>query len=447
MIDVDLIVEGKYVLTMVEGAKPIEDGAVAITAGKIVDVDSASVITKKFKPARKLGGHNKIVFPGLINTHTHAAMVYFRGLADDLPLKQWLEDHIWPAEGKWLSVEFIADAVELACLEMLLAGITIYNDMYFFEDEAAKVSNQMGMRAVLGAGVLDFPTSSAKDADGHIENAKRFIENWLGDELITPSIAPHAPYTCSPDTFKKVKAVAEYYDVPLHTHLAETESEITIVYNMYGSTPVKLLNSIGFLDKRVVAAHCVWVSDDEIDILADKKVGVSHCIESNLKLSSGIAPVVKMLERGVHVTLGTDSAASNNDLDIISEMAIAARLHKAMVKDPTVLNAEQTLTMATRYGAEALGLDKKIGTLEQSKAADLVIVDIKKPHLMPFYDVYSLIVYTMRSSDVESVIVNGELVVHNGHSTKKDENEILEKVLWWSDKIKHDSIYMKRKRT
>ncbi|KWT91691.1 amidohydrolase [Candidatus Magnetominusculus xianensis] len=435
MLDVDYIISGDYVLTMVDGMPPLRGAAIAVRNGKIVDIGDSKTIAYTYNPRKNIGGSGKAVLPGLINTHTHAAMVYFRGIADDLPLREWLEVHIWPAEGKWLSDEFVGDATELACCEMLKAGITTYNDMYFFGDSTASVTKKMGMRAVLGAGVLDFPTAAASNATEYIEHAERFIKDWLGDDLITPSIAPHAPYTCSPQTYMKAKQVAQRYGVPLHTHLSETQFEVDEAKKKYGKSPVELLDDIGFLDETVIAAHCVWVSGKEIEILAKRNTGVAHCIESNLKLASGIAPVVAMLKQGVAVALGTDGAASNNDLDVFSEMAIAARIHKAVSGDPTALNAITALTMATSTGAKVLGMGDKTGTLEAGKSADIIIVDLNKPHLTPFYDIYSLIVYSMKSLDVESVMVNGKLLVDGGKCLFMDEQEIMDKAVWWKNKV------------
>lgn len=432
---VDYIICGDYVLTMNENMDLIRGGAVAVKGSKIVDVNTSHNILKKYSSGEIIEGKDKVILPGFINTHTHAPMVYFRGLADDLPLKEWLEGHIWPAENHWLSPEFISDAVELACLEMLKAGVTTYNDMYFFGDSAAVATKKIGMRAVLGAGILDFPSASAKNTDEYLKNAARFSKDWKGDELITPCIAPHAIYTCSPDTFKKAKKLAEKFDLPLHIHLSETEWEVNEIISRYGKRPVAHLESIGFLDERVLAAHCVWLDNEEIEILAKRNVGVSHCIESNLKLASGIAPVVKMLKAGIKVTFGTDGAASNNDLSILSEMSTAAKVHKVMEKDPTVLNSKTALLMATRWGAEVLGLGNKIGSIEKDKFADIVIINLKKPHLAPIYDVYSHIVYSAIESDVEQVFVNGRMVINNRMLITYSEGHILQKALEWGRKI------------
>ncbi len=441
MTKADIIVKADYVLTMDKDFTLISDGAIALKSNKIVLVGPAEEVAAKYESDSVIGGSGKVAFPGLVNTHTHAAMVYFRGLADDLPLKVWLEEHIWPAEEKWLSNEFVGDAVELACLEMLKAGITVYNDMYFFGDAVARATKQVGMRAVVGAGILDFPSKTAKTSDEYFANAEEFIRGWAGDDLIVPAVAPHAPYTCSPDTMIRAWELSGKYHIPMHLHLAETEWELNEVTKRYGKRPVMLLDSIGVLDERVMAAHCVWIDDEEIEILAHRKTGVAHCIESNLKLASGIAPVVKMLKAGVKVTYGTDGAASNNDLNILGEMSTAAKVHKAVSGDPTALNAKQALLMATRWGAEALGLGSITGSLGAGKAADIVLADLKKPHLAPLYDIYSHVVYSMNSADIDTVLVNGKIVLNEGISTTTDESEILEKAREWGKKIFSASVY------
>jgi 5-methylthioadenosine/S-adenosylhomocysteine deaminase len=435
VINIDYIINADYVLPMDENLTIIRDGAIAVKGNRILKAGSSQEISQTYTSKTVIDGKNKAVFPGLINTHTHAAMVYFRGIADDQPLKEWLEHHIWPAENRWLSPEFISDAIELACLEMLKGGITAYNDMYFYEDAAAETTKRIGMRAVLGAGVLDFPTKSARTSDEYFFNAETFIKDWKGDNLITPCIAPHALYTCGPETLKMARRIAETHDVPIHIHLSETRWEMEEIRNRYGMMPVVYLESLGFLDERVLAAHCVWLTDHEIKILARRGVGVSHCIESNLKLASGIAPVVKMLGAGVKVTFGTDGAASNNDLNILSEMSTAAKLHKAASEDPTALDAKTALLMATRWGAEVLGLGNITGSIEEGKAADLVMVNLNKPHLIPLYNIYSHIVYAMRSSDVEMVMVDGKVVVNDGKLMTADESGVLQKARDWSAKI------------
>jgi 5-methylthioadenosine/S-adenosylhomocysteine deaminase len=436
MQDVDYIISGGYVLPMDEGLTVISDGAVAVKGCEIVDVGNSDEIFGKYSPGTVIKEEGSVILPGLINTHTHAAMVYFRGIADDLPLTDWLNKHIWPAENNWLSPEFISDAIELACLEMLKGGVTTYNDMYFYEDAAGRTAKEIGMRAVLGVGILDFPSKSAATAEEYFANAESFIKDWKGDELITPCIAPHALYTCGPDSLRRARAMAEKYDIPLHIHLSETEWEVREVMSRYKKRPVEHLEALGFLGENVLAAHCIWVEDKEIELLAKRKVGVSHCMESNLKLASGFAPVASMLAEGVKVTFGTDGAASNNDLNIISEMSTTAKVHKALSNNPTVLDARTILCMATRWGAEALGLGDKVGSLEKGKMADIITINLNKPHLIPMYDVYSHIVYAAMASDVETVMVNGKLVVHKRKLQTAEESEILDKAKKWCLKIR-----------
>lgn len=433
----DYILKADYLLTMEGDLSVITDGAVAVIGDSIADAGPFSDISKKYNSDNVIGGKDKVIFPGLINTHTHAAMVYFRGLADDLPLHEWLEKHIWPAEGKWMSAGFVEDAVSLACLEMLRAGVTTYTDQYFFQSTAAKKVSKIGMRGVLGAGVIDFPfTGYASSVEDYFTNAENLINEFRDDELITPCIAPHATYTCSPENYQRANEISAKYNVPIHTHVAETEFEISQIKERYGKTPVEHLDSIGLLTDRFIAVHCVWLTDRDIEILAERGSGVSHCIESNLKLASGIAPVPKLLKTGVKVALGTDGAASNNNLSILSEMSMAAKVHKAASSDPTVLDSRTALLMATRNGAEILGLGDRTGSIREGKKADIVIADLNKPHLTPIYDIYSHIVYSMHSSDIETVMVNGKIVIDNGRPTTLDEEKIMSKAKEWQGKIK-----------
>jgi 5-methylthioadenosine/S-adenosylhomocysteine deaminase len=432
---VDYILCGRFVVTMDRDLTLIENGAVAVRDGIIVDIGPEEVIAKNYS-GQKLGNSHKLIMPGLINTHTHAAMVYFRGLADDLPLKEWLEKHIWPAEARWLSPDFVRDASELACLELIKAGVTAFNDMYFFSDETAEVAKTFGMRATIGLGILDFPTPGGKNPDDYLKKAEDFIVRWKDSNLIKPAVAPHAIYTCSQNTLLRAMDLARKYKIPVHIHLSETEWEVKEAIKNYNKRPVEYLHSIGFLDSSVVAAHCVWLDNNEIDLVAQKGVYVSHCPESNLKLASGIAPVSEMLKKGVKVTFGTDGAASNNDLDVLSEVSLAARLHKAASSDPTVLDAKTALKGATLWAAEAIGLGGIIGSIEKGKRADIIICDLDKPHLTPLYDIYSHIVYAMKSSDVETVMIDGRIVMNERTLKTVDEKEVLKKAEHWSSKIK-----------
>ncbi len=293
------------------------------------------------------------------------------------------------------------------------------------------------MRGVLGAGVIDFPfTGYAKSVDDYFTNAENLINNWKDSEMIFPCIAPHATYTCRPENYKKANEISAKYSVPIHTHLAETQFEVAECQKRYGKTPVEYLYNIGLLSERLSAAHCIWLNDNEIELLAKNNVGVSHCIESNLKLASGIAPVPKLLDAGVKVAFGTDGAASNNDLSILGEMSTAAKVHKAISGDPTTVDSKTTLLMATKNGAEILGLGDKVGTLKPGKKADLVVASLDSPHLTPIYDIYSHITYCMRPSDIETVMVNGKIVINKGKLTTMNEAEIMNKAKTWQDKIK-----------
>jgi 5-methylthioadenosine/S-adenosylhomocysteine deaminase len=436
MEQVEYLVCGDYLLTMEEGdGAVLRDGALAVSGGRILEVGPREELSRKYAPGKILSGERRAVMPGLVNTHTHAAMVLLRGFADDLPLKEWLEGHIWPAENRWLGPEFVRDAGELACLEMLKAGITAFGDMYFFEEVTAETVKRLGMKAVLGAGVLDFPTKTTTGADDCLRKGEEFIRQWKGDEQVRPCIAPHSAYTCGPETLRKAEEIASRHGVMVHTHLFETEGEVADIQKKYGKRPVKLLDETGILNERLLAAHCVWLDDEEIDLLAERKVKVSHCAESNLKLASGFAPVPRMLEAGIKVSLGTDGAASNNDLNILSEMSTAAKLHKAVSGDPTVLDSYTVLRMATCWGAEAIGL-KDTGCLRAGNSADIVTIDLDKPHLTPLYNVCSHLVYTVRASDVDTVMVNGRVVVEGGRLATADEKEILSKARQWADRIK-----------
>lgn len=433
----EFIVRGKYVITMNEKDEIIEDGAVFVKDGIIKDIGTFSEILKKYKDSISIYGNSySAVMPGFINTHTHAAMVLFRGIADDLPLKVWLTEHIWPKEAKFLSPEFVYDGTALACYEMLRNGTTTFNDMYFFTESIAKAAKDLKIRAVVGQGVLDFPTVSGKGAEDYLRAAEEFIEKFKDDDFIIPAVAPHAIYTCSKETLLKSKNLALKYNTPIHIHLSETFHEVDECIKSYGVRPVKYLERIGFLEGKILAAHSVWVDDEEIELMAKYNVAVSHCIESNLKLSSGIAPIAKMLKRGVVVSMGTDGAASNNNLDLLEEISIAAKVQKGITANPTEINVKSCMKMLTIWAAKALGVDNQLGSIEIGKKADIIIMNLRKPHLQPIYDIYSTIIYSAKASDIEDVFVNGIPVILNGKHQFIDEDELIDKALWWAEKIK-----------
>jgi len=432
------IVRAQYLITMNKKEQIIENGAVVVKNGRIADIGEFGEILKKYKEQIPVyGNSHSALMPGFINTHTHAAMVLFRGIADDLPLKQWLTEHIWPREAKFLSEEFVYDGTLLACLEMLKSGTTTFSDMYFFTESIAKAAKDAGIKAVVGQGVLDFPTPSGSGAKDYLAKAEDFIKNFKSDDYIIPAVAPHAIYTCSRETLLSCKELALKYNVPMHIHLSETFQEVEESLNRHGLRPVKYLDSIGLLEAKIIAAHCVWLNEEEIEIMAKHNVGVSHCIESNLKLSSGIAPVAKMIRKGVKVSMGTDGAASNNNLDLLEEISIAAKVQKGITADPRVLDVKTCMKMLTIWAAEGLGLEKEIGSIEVGKKADMILMNLRKPHLQPIYDIYSTIIYSAKASDIEDVFVNGVPVILNGRAQFIDEDEIIDKALWWSERIKN----------
>ncbi len=432
------IIRGRYIITMNEKDEVIENGALVIEEDRIIEIGKFEEILKKYKDPKipLFGNSNSLLMPGFINTHTHAAMVLFRGIADDLPLQQWLQDHIWPLEGKFLSEEFVYDGTKLACLEMLKSGTTTFNDMYFFTESIAKAAKELKIRAVIGQGIIDFETPSGKGPEDYFKKAIEFIEKYEKDETVIPALAPHAIYTCSKETLLKSKELALKYNVPRHIHLSETYHEVTEALKIFGTRPVNYLKKIGFFEGIIIAAHCVWLNDEEIEIMAQHQVGVSHCIESNLKLSSGIAPVCKMIKKGIKVSLGTDGAASNNNLNLLEEISITAKVQKGITGDPTVLDVKTSMKMLTIWAAKALGLDHLIGSIEIGKKADIVVMNLRKPHLQPVYDIYSTIIYSAMASDIENVFVNGIPVILDSKHQFIDEDEIIDKAIWWANKTR-----------
>ncbi|MBX7222356.1 MAG: amidohydrolase [Blastocatellia bacterium] len=410
---VDIILRGGPVVTMDGDRHLYENGLVAIKGDRIVAVGDARELAARYKAKTVIDTTGKAVLPGLINTHTHVPMALFRGVADDLMLQEWLTKYIFPAEAKNVNREFVRAGTRLGCLEMIQGGTTCYVDMYYFEDEIAAVTEAAGMRAVLGETVIDFPVPDAKTPQEGLAYAENFIKKYKGNALITPAIAPHAPYTCSPDLLKAAKALSDKLESPLVTHLAEDYSEVGIITERYKARPVEHVEKLGILGPRTIAAHVIQVTPEEIQILKNRGVGVAHNPQSNMKLAAGVCPVPQMLKAGLAVGLGTDGAASNNDLSMFEEMDSAAKLHKEFSKDPTVVNAREALEMATIRGAQAIHLDKEIGSLETGKRADLIVVDIDTPHQWPVYNLYSTLVYATKAGDVTTSIINGKIVMRD----------------------------------
>lgn len=411
---VDFVIGARYVVTMDGARRVIGNGAVAVRGERIVAVGTQSEIGKQFKAKRQIHSSDGILMPGLINTHTHAPMVLFRGIADDLRLQEWLEKFIFPAEAKNVTPAFVRWGTKLACAEMLLSGTTTYADMYYFEEVVADATKECGMRGVLGQTVIGFPAPDAKTQSEALAHAESFIRRFEHDPLIVPAIAPHSPYTVPDELMKASRALANRYGVPMLIHLSETKRENEEMQAKRGMSPTKALESLGALTGRTLAAHGVWVDDEDMRLLKARNVGVAHCPSSNMKLASGVAPVVKYLAEDVAIGLGTDGAAgSNNDLDLLEEADLAGKLQKVTSGDPRVLPALQAIEMATIRGARALGLEKEIGSLESGKRADLITIRITGPHAIPMYNVYSHLASVLKGSDVRDVMVNGRLVVRD----------------------------------
>ncbi len=433
MKEADLILtDVSYILTMDENLTEYRDADIVIKGDRIVDIGKDK---KNEYYGKTIVCKDKIAIPGLINTHTHAAMTLLRGYGSDNPLKVWLEEYIWPVEGKFVSYEFVKDGTEIAVYEMLRNGITTFVDMYFYENAVADVLNTVGIRGVLASGILDFPVPGAKTPDEAIDKTEEFYKEHQNTEYITVAVGPHAPYTCSPETLKKAMDLAEKYNLLYHIHLSETKFEVEQIKEKYGNTPIKHLETLGLLKENVLAAHVVHPTDEEIELMAKRNVKVSHCPESNLKLASGIAPIPKMLEAGICVSIGTDGTASNDDLDIIGEISTAAKLHKGYNLNPTVVNSKEALLMATREGAKAIKQYDKIGSLEIGKKADITLIDITQPHLNPLFDPYTQIVYSSKGLDVDTVIINGDIKVLNKEVLVLDKDYILEKAILWKNRI------------
>lgn len=433
---VDIIIRGGTVVTMDGSSRVIANGAVAVKRERIVAVDTAAEIAARYAAPRIINAAGKVVMPGLINTHTHVPMVLFRGIADDLVLMEWLQKYIFPAEAKNVDEQFVRWGTRLGCLEMIRGGTTTFVDMYYFEDAIADETARAGMRAVLGETLIDFPAPDNKTWDAGITYMEKFAAKWQGHSLITPAIAPHAPYTVSTDHLRQAHGFSERHGVPLLIHVAEDQAEVKTIQERYGASSVAYLDRIGLLDARVIAAHMVWPTSDDIALLAKRSVGVAHCPQSNMKIAAGAAPVPQMLKAGVAVGLGTDGAASNNDLNLWEEMDTAAKLHKLTSKDPTVINAREALEMATIRGARAIHQDKEIGSLEAGKRADIIIVDVSSAHQTPMYNVYSHLVYATKASDVQTVIVNGRVVMANRRVLTIDERAVRAKASEYRDRIR-----------
>jgi 5-methylthioadenosine/S-adenosylhomocysteine deaminase len=424
---VDLVVRHGTVVTIDPGHRVIADGGLAVEGGAIAAVGTAAEIDAAFRGRETLDAQGGIVMPGFVNAHGHAPMVLFRGVADDLRLMDWLTKYIFPAEAKNVSAPFVKAATRLAALEMIRSGTTTFVDMYYFEDQVAEAAKEAGLRGVLGSTLIEVPGGApdAKTIPEALALAGRFLERWSGDPLIVPAVAPHSAYLCSPETLKSARALADRYRAPLLIHLSEVMDEQKTIKERYGKTSTEHLRDLGFLRKGVLGAHGVWLSESDRAILKANDVGIAHCPQSNMKLASGAAPVAAMLAEGLRLGLGTDGAASNNDLDMFEEMDSAALLAKHATGDPTAAPAAAVLEMATLGGARGVGLEDRLGSLEKGKRADFIVVSVAAPRMHPLYDAVSHLVYVAKGADVSDVVIEGRVVMRDRKVLTLDEAAVL----------------------
>ena len=434
--NVSTIISAPWIYTSNIDSELLFNYSLIIKDDKIIDLVSQDKVFDEYEAENTYELADHILIPGLINTHTHAAMNIFKGFADDLPLQEWLNDHIWPAEKKFVDASFVKDGSVLALSEMIKAGVTTFNDMYFFPDATAEAARELGIRANIGLVVLDFPTNYASDPEDYLLKGFEFRDKWRNDELITTSIAPHAPYSVSDEAFRLVNTYSEELGLNIHLHLHETEWEVADSIKTYGVTPIERLNNLGIISPSLLAAHCVHLNDQDTAILTKGKVSIAHNPSSNMKLGSGIADVAKMLRQNLNVSLGTDSSASNNKLDIMEEMRLAALLIKGTTKSPELLPASQAIKMATINGAKALGLDLVVGSIEKNKKADLVAIDLSSIENQPIYNPLSTLVYSSSKSDVNYVWIDGEIKLKEKKLVGLDEEYIKQLAKKWQKKLK-----------
>ena len=435
--DVDLIVSGGIVVTM-DGARTIlHEGSVAVKGDTIVAVGTGAEVEGRYHAAKMIDAHGKLVLPGFINGHVHVPMTLFRGLHDDVTLHDWLYKYIFPAEAKNVNEEFVRWGTRLAAAEQIRAGVTTFADMYYFEDAVAEETKAAGMRGILGETFIDFPAPDNKTNAAMLAYTEKFLQKWQGDPLIQAAPAPHSIYTCSKKTIQDAAALAKKYHAPLLMHVAEMKKEWEDSEKANGMSPVQYLEKIGVLEPNLVAAHCIFVDETDRKLLAERQVGCVHNPSSNMMIASGVAPVPEMRAAGVAVGLGTDGpAGSNNDLDLMEEIDLAAKLAKISKMDPLALNAKAVVEMATIDGARALHMEKEIGSLEAGKKADLILIGLDEPNAVPMYDVYAQIAYSLKGSDVETVIIGGRVVMQDRKLLTIDEPAVLEKAREYGKSVK-----------
>lgn len=436
MLDVEQIIHARWVVTVEPGQPVLHDHSVAIADGRIAAIVPTADWRRTLSTESEIDCRDHALMPGLVNTHTHAAMSLFRGMADDLPLMRWLEEHIWPAEARWLDTDFVRDGTRLAAYEMLRGGTTCFNDMYMFPDAAAAAASELGIRAMVGMIVIGFPTAWAQDTREYLRKGQEVHDRYRAHPFVHTAFAPHAPYTVDDAALAEIAVLAEELDVPVHMHVHETAREIADALRATGERPLARLERLGLLSPRLLAVHMTQLSADEIARIARAGVSVAHCPESNLKLASGMAPLAALVAAGVNCALGTDGSASNNDLDMLTEMRFAALLAKAVSGDASAVPASTALQMATLNGARALGLEQEIGSIARGKQADLVAIDFRDPRLCPVYDPVSQIVYAAHRDNVREVWVAGRHVVRDGMVTTVDTRQLLANANRWGEAIR-----------
>lgn len=433
--NVDTLISARWVIPVEPENTVLEDHSVVIQDGKIIAILPTHKAKTKYTPTQMHDLAQHALIPGLINTHTHAAMSLFRGMADDLPLMEWLTEHIWPAEKKWVSAAFVEDGTRLAVAEMIRSGTTCFSDMYFFPDCVAEVASDAGIRAVIGLIVIDFPSAWAKDPDEYLLKAGQVHHKYRNTPLITTAFAPHSPYAVSDTSLLQLNTLAEEMDIPIHMHVHETKEEVSESMEKIGKRPLQRLHELGLLSPRLLAVHMTQLESAEIDLIARYGVNVIHCPESNLKLASGFCPVHTLQEAGVNVALGTDGAASNNDLDMIGEMHTASLLGKGVAENSLAVKAFTAMKMATINAAKALGLDDKIGSLRKGKQADITAIDLGELESQPLYDPISQIIYTANRNQVSDVWVAGKQLLQSRELLSLNENQIKLSTVKWKEKF------------
>jgi len=434
--NIDLIIKNGIVVTINSQEQVIEKGAVAIKNTKIADVDSSKKITDKYLAKKTIDARGKIIMPGLVNAHTHLAMTIFRGMVDDVLLADWLYKYIFPAEQKCVNPKTVKTGTELSMLEMIRSGTTYFNDMYYFQDVTAEVAKNAGLRGTINEGLIDFPVANSKNSAEGIEYTKMLLKKYENDNLISVGVGAHSPFSCSEDLLKEAHSLAVENDTIFHIHVAESEWELNTTLKKFNLTPVQYLNKLKVLSKHSVFAHGVWLNDKDIKLITENNVGIVHNPECNMKISSGISPIPKLLDKGVKVGLGTDGVASNNNLSMIQELHTMSLLHKVNTMDPTVIPAEQAVRIATIGSAEVLGKDKEIGSLEVGKNADIILIDTNKPHTTPIYNVFSTITYSLYGNEISDVIVGGKEIMRDYNILTLDQHRIMAEAKTVAEDIK-----------